>query len=121
MDRPVSAARVVVAHPGHLRLVFRSKRKHDCIDAEKLAKLLALDPVPCQDQSGGPHRRGRITRDGAPVVRKLVMEAAWQGLRHSPTIRAYFDRIVAGGSTKSDKDRRKIALVATAHDLVRVM
>ena len=27
------AARVVVAHPGHLRLIFRSKHKHDALDA----------------------------------------------------------------------------------------
>ena len=40
------AARVVVAHPGHLRLIFRSKRKNDRVDAEKLAKLLWFDEVP---------------------------------------------------------------------------
>src|SRR5581483_5834922 len=43
--RPV-AARVVVAHPGHLRLIFRSKHKNDRHDAEKLAKLLFLGEVP---------------------------------------------------------------------------
>ena len=40
------ATRVLVAHPGHLRLIFRSKRKSDRIDAQKLAKLLYLDEVP---------------------------------------------------------------------------
>ena len=40
------ARRVVVAHPGQLRLIFRSKRKNDRVDAEKLAKLLFLDEVP---------------------------------------------------------------------------
>jgi transposase len=40
------AERVVVAHPGQLRLIFRSKRKHDRADAEKLAKLLFLGEVP---------------------------------------------------------------------------
>jgi transposase len=40
------AQRVVVAHPGHLRLIFRSKRKNDRIDAERLAKVLYLDVVP---------------------------------------------------------------------------
>lgn len=38
--------KVVVAHPGQLRLIFRSKRKNDRVDAEKLAKLLFLDEVP---------------------------------------------------------------------------
>ena len=40
------AQRVAVAHPGQLRLIFRSKRKNDRVDAEKLAKLLYLDEVP---------------------------------------------------------------------------
>jgi transposase len=42
----VRACRVVVAHPGLLRLIFRSKHKNDRRDAEKLAKLLYLGEVP---------------------------------------------------------------------------
>ena len=40
------ARRVLMAHPGQLRLIFRSKRKNDRVDAEKIAKLLYLDEVP---------------------------------------------------------------------------
>jgi transposase len=72
--------------------------------------------APCQDQSGDKNRLGHITREGAPVVRQLVAEAAWQELRRSPTVRAYFQRAQRG-----DPQRKKIALVATAHYLVRVM
>jgi transposase len=72
--------------------------------------------VPCQDQSGDRNRLGHITRDGAPVVRQLVAEVAWQALRRSPTVRAYFER-----NQRGDPQRKKIALVATAHYLVRVM
>lgn len=72
--------------------------------------------VPCQDQSGDKNRLGHITREGAPVVRQLVAEAAWQALRRSPTVRAYFER-----ARREDPQRKKIALVATAHYLVRVM
>jgi transposase len=72
--------------------------------------------VPCQDQSGDRNRLGHITREGAPVVRQLVAEAAWQAQRRSPTVRAYFERVQRG-----DPQRKKIALVATAHYLVRVM
>jgi transposase len=38
--------RVVVAHPGRLRLIFRSKRKNDRIDAQKIATLLFMDQLP---------------------------------------------------------------------------
>ena len=72
--------------------------------------------VPCQDQSGDRNRLGHITREGAPVVRQLVAEAAWQAQRRSPTVRAYFERTQRG-----DPQRKKIALVATAHYLVRLM
>jgi transposase len=44
---PLPLARhVAVAHPGQLRLIYRSKRKNDRVDAAKLAKLLYLDLVP---------------------------------------------------------------------------
>ena len=72
--------------------------------------------VPRQDQSGNKNQLGHITREGPPVVRRLVAEAAWQALRRSPTVRAYFERTQRG-----DPQRTKIALVATAHYLIRVM
>ena len=43
--RPL-AERVLVAHPGQLRLIFRSKNKNDRNDAERLAKLLYLGETP---------------------------------------------------------------------------
>lgn len=75
-----------------------------------------LGLVPCQDQSGSVNRLGHITREGPATVRRLLTEAAWQGVRRSPRVRNYFQRITHG-----DPDRRKIALVATAHYLARVM
>src|SRR5262249_3490981 len=83
-------------------------------DAKAVGAYFGL--VPCQDQSGDRNRLGYITRDGAPVVRQLVAEAAWQAIRRSPTVRAYFER-----TKREDPQRQKIALVATAHYLVRVM
>ena len=35
----MTADEVLVAHPGHLRLSFRSKKKNDRVDAQKLATL----------------------------------------------------------------------------------
>src|SRR5215467_13088035 len=43
--RPL-AERVLVAHPGQLRLIFRSKNKNDRNDAQRLAKLLYLGETP---------------------------------------------------------------------------
>ena len=72
--------------------------------------------VPCLDSSAGKDRFGHITRQGPATVRKLLTEAAWQGIRHSSVIRRYYERIMKG-----DPDRKKIAIVATAHYLARVM
>ena len=72
--------------------------------------------VPSQDQSGSTNRMGHITRQGSATVRQLLVEAVWQASRRSPTVAAYVNRIQRG-----DKNRRKIAIAATAHYLVRVM
>jgi transposase len=72
--------------------------------------------VPCQDQSGDKNRLGHIPREGPAVVRQLLAEATWQAVRRSPTVRAFFERTQRG-----DPQRKKIAVVATAHYLVRVM
>ena len=75
-----------------------------------------LGLVPCQDSSAGRDRLGHITGDGPPTARMLLCEAAWQAVRRSPSLRAYFERVTHG-----DPGRKKIALVATAHKLARSM
>ena len=72
--------------------------------------------VPTQDQSGDTNRLGHITREGSPVVRHYLTEAVWMACRLSPTIGAFRDRV-----QRNDPKRQKIAVVATAHYLVRVM
>jgi len=72
--------------------------------------------VPRQDASGNVNRLGHITKDGPSTVRKMLTEAAWQGIRRSPGIRRFFEQI-----RHNDPQRKKIALVAAAHYLTRVM
>lgn len=71
--------------------------------------------APCQDASGDVNRLGHITRDGPATVRKLMCEAAWVAVRRSPTVKAFYERV-----RRDDPDRKKVALVATAHYLTRV-
>jgi transposase len=72
--------------------------------------------VPCQDSSAGKDRFGHITREGPSTVRKMLCEASWMAVRYNPTIRAFYQRIL-----HDDPDRKKIAIVAVAHHLCRVM
>jgi transposase len=71
--------------------------------------------VPCEDTSVKT-RLGHITKEGPPTVRKYLTEATWQAIRPDKTVRAYYQRI-----KRDDPKRSKIALVATAHHLLRVM
>ena len=72
--------------------------------------------VPSQDASARSNRLGHITREGPSVVRHVVVEAAWQGIRRSARLRAFYERV-----RRADPARKKIALVATAHYLLRAM
>jgi transposase len=75
-----------------------------------------LGLVPCQDSSAGKDRLGHITGDGPATVRMLLCEAAWQAVRRSPSMKAFFERV-----TRGEPGRKKIALVASAHKLARAM
>ena len=64
--------------------------------------------VPRQYQSGEDDRRGRITKRGPAILRKLLVQCAWAMLRYNPWARAVFDRLSRG------KARRKQAVVGLA-------
>ena len=72
--------------------------------------------VPCEDSSAGKQRLGHITRQGPSLVRRLLCEAAWQAIRRDVRVRERYLALKQG-----DKQRRKIALVVTAHYLLRAM
>ena len=69
--------------------------------------------VPRQYQSGESDRKGRITRRGPGVLRKLLVECAWASLRYNAWARATYARLTRGGVT-----RKKPAVVALARRLL---
>lgn len=69
--------------------------------------------VPKQFDSGESERAGRITRHGSRVVRSLLVEVAWAGLRYNPWVRETYQRISGG-----KKSRKKIAIVAVGRRLL---
>jgi len=69
--------------------------------------------VPKELDSGETVRRGRITKHGSRLVRSLLVEVAWAGLRYNPWVRATFKRISGG-----KKSRKKIAIVAVGRRLL---
>jgi len=69
--------------------------------------------VPKQWQSGETDRLGHITRQGSGVLRSLLVEASWAGLRYNPWLREIYERVKRGS-----KARRKIAIIAVARRLL---
>jgi transposase len=95
-------AEAVVAHLGD---------PHRLSSAKQVGAYAGL--VPTQDQSGVTDRKGRITRRGPGVLRKLLVECAWCMLRYNPWARAVYGRLTAGGTT-----RKKPAVAALARKLL---
>ncbi len=57
--------------------------------------------------------RGRISKAGNPLLRELLVEIAWLGVRNKTWMREVYERVLRG----SDK-RKKIAIVAVARRLL---
>jgi transposase len=68
--------------------------------------------VPRQYQSGESDRRGRITRRGPGLLRKMLVECAWVMLRYNRWAREVYARLSRG------KARKKQAVVALARKLL---
>ena len=71
------------------------------------ALMAYLGLVPGEDSSGEKHRRGRITRTGNTLVRRLLVETAWH-YQHRPSVG------VALGATAQGTAGRVIAIADKA-------
>jgi transposase len=69
--------------------------------------------VPRQHQSGEIDRRGRITKRGPALLRKMLVECAWCMLRYNAWARGIYLRLTGGGQR-----RKKQAIVALARKIL---
>ena len=72
--------------------------------------------TPRLDESGSTRRLGHISKQGPSVVRWLIVESTWRAIRCSPSLKAFYERIMAG-----QKSRKKIALIATARKILTII
>jgi transposase len=86
-------------------------------DADRFPNAKAVSAysglVPRQHQSGEVDRRGRITKRGPALLRKLLVECAWCMLRYNGWARATYLRLTGGGQR-----RKKQAIVAVARKIL---
>jgi len=71
--------------------------------------------IPEQEVSGKSVERSRLSRTGPPLLRKKLFMGALVAVRHDPEMRALYHRLLSRGK------RKKQALVAVAHKLLRRM
>jgi len=64
-------------------------------------------------QSGESDRQGRISRQGNALLRELLVEVSWLGIRSDPWMKQVYENVRRG----SEK-RKKIAIVAVARRLL---
>jgi transposase len=69
--------------------------------------------VPRQHQSGEMDRRGRITKRGPALLRKMLVECAWCMIRYNAWARGIYQRLTGGGQR-----RKKQAIVALARKIL---
>ena len=67
--------------------------------------------TPSEHSSGEHTRQGHITKQGKPIVRKILVQAAWVAIRHDKDLQIIYERIAA-------KSGAKRAIVAVARRLI---
>jgi len=72
--------------------------------------------TPKLDESGSFRRLGHISKQGPAVVRWLLCESGWKVVRHCPGLRAFYERVMAGQTS-----RKKIAIIALTRKLLCIM
>ena len=69
--------------------------------------------TPRQYQSGSMNHQGKISGQGNKLLRALLVEVSWLGLRHNRWMRQTYYRILRGSAS-----RKKIAITAVARKLL---
>ena len=90
--------------------------------ASARALMAYLGLVPGEDSSGEQHRRGRITRTGNALVRRLLVETAWH-YQHQPGVGLALrrrrtgqpGRVIAIADKAQQRLCRRFRMMAAAH------
>lgn len=67
--------------------------------------------TPSEHSSGEHTRQGHITKQGKPLIRKILVQAAWIAVRHDKELQAIYERI-------AKKSGAKRAIIAVARRLI---
>ena len=82
------------------------------IDRKKIAALVGVAPF---NHDSGRTRGKRWVQGGRPAIRSVLYMATLAAIRHNPTIKAFYDHLLAAGKDK------KLALVACMRKLLTIL
>ena len=68
--------------------------------------------TPCEYSSGEHTRKGHISRQGKPILRKTLIEASWRAIRLNPELKDTFERISKNTGSK------KKAIIGVARRMI---
>jgi len=92
------------------RILSNELEMMDYFENEK--QLFSYTGLTPSEYSSGEHRRqGHISRQGKPILRKLLIQIAWRAIEKEATLSAAFERI-------SKKAGKKRAIVAIGRKLI---
>lgn len=67
--------------------------------------------TPCEHSSGEHTRQGHITRQGKPVLRKILVQVAWKAIKRDPSLKEIYERI-------SKRAGKKRAIIGVARRII---
>lgn len=84
----------------------------DTLQFDNEKRLFSYTGLTPSEYSSGEHvRQGHITRHGKPILRKILVQAAWRAIRLDPSLDEIFQRL-------SIKGGKKRAIVGVARRLI---
>ena len=107
--RQRAAARLLMTHPGvgpqtALAFVLTIGEVERFANAKKVASYVGL--IPSEHSSGGKQRLGHISKQGSPLLRFLLVEAAQTAARLDPTLKRVYVRL----SLRRSRGQAKVAV-----------
>ena len=94
------------------KVKFNNFKEFD--SAKKVCSFIGIAPSPYESGSS-VKRRGRISKKGSPIARKILYMATLSAIRYNKTIKEFYERLLQKGKTKMT------AIIACMNKLIRII
>ena len=92
--------------------IFNDFKEFD--SAKKVCSFIGIAPSPYESGTS-VKRRGRISKKGSPIARKILYMATLSAIRYNKTIKEFYERLLQKGKTKMT------AIIACMNKLIRII